>query len=163
MNNFRIVPKIEVKQFNLVKGYKLEGLRVLGNPLSFMLSSARPSVSTGMKLSRRMNSPRRRPKQEELSLKHLLILHLGNQKVKETEASHGGRKMEKAKMEKAKAKEAMKDGVTGMEALLVGIQILMQEEHLKQEEAEDYPTLMLRLRMIPDVHGHALYVDLLTP
>ncbi len=36
MNNFRIVPKIEVKQFNLVKGYKLEGLRVLGNPLSFI-------------------------------------------------------------------------------------------------------------------------------
>jgi cyclase len=36
MSNFRIIPKIEVKQFNLVKGYKLEGLRVLGSPLLFI-------------------------------------------------------------------------------------------------------------------------------
>lgn len=36
MSNFRIIPKIEVKQFNLVKGYKLEGLRVLGDPLLFI-------------------------------------------------------------------------------------------------------------------------------
>ena len=71
--------------------------------------------------------------------------------------------MAKAKMEKVKAKVVMKDGVAGTEALLVGIQTPMQEEHLKQEEAEDYPTLMPKLRMIPDVHGHALYVDLLTP
>ncbi len=36
MNNFRIIPKLEVKNLNLVKGYKLEGLRVLGNPLDFI-------------------------------------------------------------------------------------------------------------------------------
>ena len=36
MNNFRIIPKLEVKQFNLVKGYKLEGLRVLGSPLQYI-------------------------------------------------------------------------------------------------------------------------------
>jgi imidazole glycerol-phosphate synthase subunit HisF len=36
MNSFRIIPKIEVKQFNLVKGYKLEGLRVLGSPLKYI-------------------------------------------------------------------------------------------------------------------------------
>ena len=39
-------------------------------------------------------------------------------------------------MEKAKAREVMKDGVAGMEAHLVGIQTPMQKEHLKQEEAE---------------------------
>ena len=36
MSSFRIIPKIEVKQFNLVKGYKLEGLRVLGSPLKYI-------------------------------------------------------------------------------------------------------------------------------
>ena len=36
MTNFRIIPKIEVKRFNLVKGIKLEGLRVLGNPIQFI-------------------------------------------------------------------------------------------------------------------------------
>ena len=36
MINFRIIPKLEVKDFNLVKGYKLEGLRALGDPLDFL-------------------------------------------------------------------------------------------------------------------------------
>jgi len=36
ISNFRIIPKIEVKRFNLVKGIKLEGIRVLGNPMPFI-------------------------------------------------------------------------------------------------------------------------------
>ncbi len=36
MSNFRIIPKIEVKRFNLVKGINLEGIRVLGNPKTFI-------------------------------------------------------------------------------------------------------------------------------
>ena len=36
ISNFRIIPKIEVKRFNLVKGIKLEGIRVLGNPMAFI-------------------------------------------------------------------------------------------------------------------------------
>tara|TARA_B100001248_G_scaffold262618_1_gene260081 strand:- start:1172 stop:2050 length:879 start_codon:yes stop_codon:yes gene_type:complete len=36
MTNFRIIPKLEIKNLNLVKGYKLEGLRVLGKPLDFI-------------------------------------------------------------------------------------------------------------------------------
>ena len=107
-----------------------------------------------------MNNHRRRLKQEELNLKPLLILYHGNPKEKETEANLGREREEK--MEKVKAREEMRDGAAGMEAHLVGIQTPMQEEHLKQEEAEDYPTLMPELRMTPDVPGHTLYVDLLT-
>ena len=33
----RIIPKLEVKGPNLVKGIKLDGLRVLGNPENFAL------------------------------------------------------------------------------------------------------------------------------
>ncbi len=33
--NIRIIPKIDIKNFNLVKGVHLEGLRVLGDPKSF--------------------------------------------------------------------------------------------------------------------------------
>lgn len=36
MINFRVIPKLEVKDFNLVKGIKLEGLRALGDPLDFL-------------------------------------------------------------------------------------------------------------------------------
>ena len=31
----RIIPKLEIKNSNLVKGINLEGLRVLGDPLDF--------------------------------------------------------------------------------------------------------------------------------
>ena len=65
-------------------------------------------------------------------------------------------------MEKAKAREEMRDGAAGMEAHLVGIQTPMQEEHLKQVEAEASPTSMPKLRMTLDVPGLASYVDLLT-
>ena len=37
MTNFRIIPKIELKRSNLVKGIQLEGLRVLGKPISFIM------------------------------------------------------------------------------------------------------------------------------
>ena len=30
--NIRIIPKLDIKNQNLVKGVSLEGLRVLGNP-----------------------------------------------------------------------------------------------------------------------------------
>ena len=43
-------------------------------------------------------------------------------------------------MEKVKARDDLKDGTAGMEAHLVGIKTPMQEEHLKQEEAEASPT-----------------------
>ena len=33
--NIRIIPKIDIKNFNLVKGVHLEGLRVLGDPKNF--------------------------------------------------------------------------------------------------------------------------------
>ena len=36
MINFRIIPKLEIKNENLVKGVNLEGLRVLGDPLIFI-------------------------------------------------------------------------------------------------------------------------------
>ena len=34
--NLRIIPKIDIKNFNLVKGVHLEGLRVLGDPKVFI-------------------------------------------------------------------------------------------------------------------------------
>ena len=40
MINFRVIPKLEVKDFNLVKGIKLEGLRALGDPLEDKRSDA---------------------------------------------------------------------------------------------------------------------------
>ena len=33
--NLRIIPKIDIKNFNLVKGVHLEGLRVLGDPKKY--------------------------------------------------------------------------------------------------------------------------------
>lgn len=36
MKNIRIIPKLEIKNNNLVKGINLEGLRVIGNPISFI-------------------------------------------------------------------------------------------------------------------------------
>ena len=36
MTNFRIIPKLEIKNENLVKGVNYEGLRVLGDPLIFI-------------------------------------------------------------------------------------------------------------------------------
>ena len=36
MINFRIIPKLEIKNENLVKGVNHEGLRVLGDPLIFI-------------------------------------------------------------------------------------------------------------------------------
>ena len=36
IKNLRIIPKIDVKNFNLVKGIHLEGLRVLGDPKVFI-------------------------------------------------------------------------------------------------------------------------------
>ena len=35
MSKFRIIPRLDVKGPNLVKGIKLEGLRALGDPASF--------------------------------------------------------------------------------------------------------------------------------
>jgi cyclase len=35
MKNFRIIPRLDIKGPNLVKGVKLEGLRVLGDPATF--------------------------------------------------------------------------------------------------------------------------------
>ena len=35
MNNIRIIPKLDIKGPNLVKGIHLEGLRVLGTPEDF--------------------------------------------------------------------------------------------------------------------------------
>ena len=35
MNNIRIIPRIDIKGSNLVKGVHLEGLRVLGRPEEF--------------------------------------------------------------------------------------------------------------------------------
>ena len=34
--NIRIIPKLDIKNQNLVKGVSLEGLRVLGNPRDFV-------------------------------------------------------------------------------------------------------------------------------
>ena len=36
MINFRIIPKLEIKNENLVKGVNHEGLRVFGDPLLFI-------------------------------------------------------------------------------------------------------------------------------
>ena len=36
--NFRIIPKIDIKNNNLIKGINLEGLRVLGDPYEYALS-----------------------------------------------------------------------------------------------------------------------------
>ena len=36
MRNIRIIPKLEIKNNNLVKGINLEGLRVIGNPIAFI-------------------------------------------------------------------------------------------------------------------------------
>jgi imidazole glycerol-phosphate synthase subunit HisF len=33
MNNFRIIPRLEIKSGNLIKGMRMEGLRKLGNPI----------------------------------------------------------------------------------------------------------------------------------
>ena len=33
--NIRIIPKLDIKNGNLIKGINLEGLRVLGNPIYF--------------------------------------------------------------------------------------------------------------------------------
>ena len=85
-----------------------------------MMSSPRPSVSIGKTPSRLTSNQRRHLKQEELSLKPLLILYHGNPKGKETEANLGREREEK--MEKVKAREEMRDGAAGMEAHLVGIQ-----------------------------------------
>jgi len=35
MNNFRIIPRLDIKNGLLIKGINLEGLRVLGEPLDF--------------------------------------------------------------------------------------------------------------------------------
>lgn len=35
MNNVRVIPRLDIKGPNLVKGIHLEGLRVLGNPEEF--------------------------------------------------------------------------------------------------------------------------------
>jgi len=35
MKNFRIIPRLDIKNGLLVKGVNLEGLRVLGNPFDF--------------------------------------------------------------------------------------------------------------------------------
>ena len=35
MKNFRIIPRLDIKNGLLVKGINLEGLRVLGNPFDF--------------------------------------------------------------------------------------------------------------------------------
>ena len=35
MQNIRIIPRLDIKGPNLVKGIHLEGLRVLGNPEDF--------------------------------------------------------------------------------------------------------------------------------
>ena len=36
MKNLRIIPKLDIKNHNLVKGISLEGLRVLGDPKNFI-------------------------------------------------------------------------------------------------------------------------------
>ena len=36
MKNLRIIPKIDIKNLNLVKGIIIEGLRVLGDPKKFI-------------------------------------------------------------------------------------------------------------------------------
>ena len=36
--NLRIIPKLDIKNYNLVKGVNLEGLRVLGDPKNFIKS-----------------------------------------------------------------------------------------------------------------------------
>ena len=36
MNNIRMIPKLEIKNENLVKGINFEGLRVLGNQIYFI-------------------------------------------------------------------------------------------------------------------------------
>ena len=33
MNNFRITPRLEVKSIKLIKGIRMEGLRIVGNPI----------------------------------------------------------------------------------------------------------------------------------
>ena len=33
MNNFRIIPRLEVKSTKLIKGIRMEGLRIVGNPI----------------------------------------------------------------------------------------------------------------------------------
>ena len=52
MKYIRIIPRLDIKGPNLVKGVHLEGLRVLGKPEEFghlvaFLSSARSSYITG--------------------------------------------------------------------------------------------------------------------
>ncbi len=36
MKNFRLIPRLEVKSNNLIKGIQMEGLRIVGNPVSFL-------------------------------------------------------------------------------------------------------------------------------
>jgi cyclase len=40
MSNFRIIPRLDIKGPNLIKGIQLEGLRVVGNPQEFALRYA---------------------------------------------------------------------------------------------------------------------------
>ena len=37
MKNFRIIPRLEIKDRNLIKGIRLEGLRKIGDPKKFAL------------------------------------------------------------------------------------------------------------------------------
>ena len=37
MKNFRIIPRLEIKSGNLVKGMRMEGLKILGNPAEVAL------------------------------------------------------------------------------------------------------------------------------
>jgi len=36
MRNFRIIPRLEIKSGNLIKGMRMEGLKILGDPLDFI-------------------------------------------------------------------------------------------------------------------------------
>ena len=33
---YRIIPKVDIKNSNVVKGFQMEGLRALGDPLRFL-------------------------------------------------------------------------------------------------------------------------------
>ena len=61
-------------------------------------------------------------------------------------------KVKEVKAKVARAKETRIDGTPVTEPKVVVTKILMQEEHLKQEEAGAY---LVEFLMMTDAHGHA--------
>ena len=39
MKNFRIIPRLEIKSNNLVKGMRMEGLKKIGDPSEFSIAN----------------------------------------------------------------------------------------------------------------------------